>query len=229
MPDRAADGGEGRLVFALTDGDADANASSALPLTVILEYAQVGSASDWAARWHALGAASDTDFPARLAGVASSFVDAGSLAQIRTADQLTGGALVLHEFHLESGALVATRVRNTPDWNVVPESDIRAFATYESDAIASGTDVLPTAWLARSSTLGDTAPPYVSALANRDALIRGTCAGCHAQTDDGFQIDPRATGDAKLSRFLVDPTKPLDEIGRRTEWMKLTLSGSASR
>ena len=56
-----------------------------------------------------------------------------------------------------------------------------------------------------------------------DAFVRGTCGGCHQESASGFQIDPRAKGDAKLSRFLVDPSKPRDEVGRRVEWMQLML------
>lgn len=222
-PDRAADGGEGRLVFALTDGAADSTDSRPLPFTVIVEYAQVGAARDWASRWHALGAATPGTFPARLAALTATFVDSGSLAQIRTADAVTG-SLLLHEFHLVSGALVASTVRNTPDWAAVSESDIRAFCANDAAALQNGTHVLPSAWLARSSALDVPTPPYVATIANRDDLLHGTCGGCHGDAARGFQIDPLASGDAKLSRFLVDSSKSLDEIGRRIEWMQVTLS-----
>lgn len=224
MPDRAGDGGEGRLVFALTEGPADSAASSPLPFTVIAEYAQQGSAGDWASRWHALGAASDDAFPALLAEVAGTFVEQGAIAQIRTADAVTG-SLVLHEFHVARGELVATNVRNTPSWGAVPEAEVRTFAAAQSSAIESGTYVLPSSWLASSSTLHAEQPPYLAGVAGHDALLRGTCGGCHqAAADSGFQIDPLAKGDQKLSRFLLDPSKELDEAARRTQWMQLTLS-----
>ena len=225
MPDRAAGGGEGRLIFALTDGPADAAGSSALPLTVIVEYAQSGAAGDWARRWHALGASTQDAFPGQLAAVAAIFVEPGSLAQIRTGDAVTG-PLLLHEFHLVSGALAAADVRNTPDWTAVSEPDMRAFCADNAAAIEDGTHVLPKSWLARSSALHVVPPPYVSTIATHDALVEGTCGGCHDETDGGFQIDPLASGDGKLSRFLVDPGKSLDEIGRRIEWMQVTLSQS---
>jgi hypothetical protein len=38
-----------------------------------------------------------------------------------------------------------------------------------------------------------------------------------------FPIDPLATGDRRLSRFLLDAAKDQDELGRRAEWMQLTL------
>ncbi|HTB74355.1 MAG TPA: hypothetical protein VK762_13985 [Polyangiaceae bacterium] len=223
MPDRAADGGEGRLVFALTGGPADAQGARTLPFTVIVEYAQVGSASDWANRWHALGAVTHDAFPGQLAKLTGAFAESGTLAQVRTGDAVTG-PLLLHEFHLVSGELVATDVRNTPDWSAVSESEVRAFCVDNASALANGTHVLPGPWLARSSALHATPPSYVATLPSGDALLQGTCGGCHDQTDLGFQIDPLATGDGKLSRFLVDPSKSLDEIGRRTEWMQLTLS-----
>ena len=222
MPDRAADGGEGRLVFALTDGPADAPDSPPLPFTLIVEYAQRGSAAEWASRWHALGSATDAAFPAALARVAGAFVETGALAQLRSADAVTG-PLVLHEFHLASGNLVATKVRNTPNWASVSEADLRAFANDQADAIDNGTHVLPAAWLASSSALHAEPPPYLATVTKHDALIHGTCGGCHQDAESGFQIDPLANGDRRLSRVLLDPSKDLDELGRRTEWMQLTL------
>jgi hypothetical protein len=223
MPDRAAEGGEGRLVFALTAGAADAPDAVTQPMAVGIEYAQEGAAKDWAQRWHALAADPDAAFPADLAAVASTFVDAGTLAQIRTDDALTG-PLALHEFHLTSGALVAATVRDTPDWSKVTQHDVETFCDANGDAIENGTHVLPAGWLAASSTLDAPEPAYLAGVSHHDALLHGTCGGCHGDGTGGFQIDPRAKGDAKLSRFLVDPTKDLDEIGRRTEWMQLTLS-----
>jgi hypothetical protein len=223
LPDRAADGGEGRLVFALTDGPADDPAVAALPFTVIVEYAQRGTASEWASRWHALGSASTEAFPEQLSGVAGVFVEPGTLAQIRSADAVTG-PLVLHEFHLEDGAIVATNVRNTPSWSAVSEGDVRAFVAANGDALANGTHVVPASWLASSSELHAVTPPYLANVQGHDALVKGTCGGCHDAADRGFQIDPLAKGEAKLSRFLLDPTKELDEMGRRTEWMQVTLS-----
>lgn len=223
MPDRSADGGEGRLIFALTDGAADSRGAPALPVTVALEYGQQGSAKDWASRWHALGALPDAAFPGALAALVGTFVDAGAIAQVRTGDAATG-PLVLHEFHLETGALVAARVRDTPDWNVVSEDDIRTFCSANGDAIENGTFVLPEPWLAASAPIDAQPPSYLTGIPHHDAFLGGTCAGCHSKADRGFQIDPLATGAARLSRFLVDPTADTDEIRRRVEWMQLTLA-----
>jgi hypothetical protein len=222
MPDRAADGGEGRLVFAITDGRGDDASSPSLPVTVIFEYAQQGSALEWTQRWHALGQTSDDAFPASLTALTQTFVASGTLAQIRTADALTG-PMVLHQFQMESGALLATNVRNSPDWTSVPASSMRAFADDNADAIESGTALFPSSWWTASSFPDQPPPAYVSDLTQHDALVQLTCGGCHALSENGFQIDPIAKGDSKLSRFLVDPTKGQDEMRRRTEWMQLTL------
>jgi hypothetical protein len=223
MPDRAAEGGEGRLVFALTDGASDEASAPALPFTLALEYAQQGPALPWANGWHALGGASEAAFPGALATVAGGFVETGALAQLRTGDALTG-PLVLHEFHLAGGALTAATVRNTPRWATVPEAELRAYAEGHAAAIEDGTHVLPEAWRAPSSLLHDVPPAYVASVTSHDALLRGTCGGCHAIAETGFQIDPRAHGEQKLSRFLVDHAKELDEAGRRTQWLQLTLA-----
>lgn len=223
MPDRVGEGGEGRLVFALTEGPADDEHSPPLPFTIIVEYAQAGPAVEWASRWHALGAASQDSFPGALAALAGRFVETGALAQLRTADAVTG-ALVLHEFHLSAGELVPANVRNTPSWASVSEGELRAFATEQSEAIENGMHVVPTSWLAPSSALQVAAPAYLASVPSHEALVRGTCGGCHGSTESGFQIDPLGRGDAKLSRFLLDPTRELDEAGRRTQWMQLQLA-----
>lgn len=222
LPDRAAEGGEGRLVFALTDGPAAEARSAPLPLTVILEYAQEGSALAWTQRWHALGDAPAEAFPERLAAVIDPFVAKGALAQLRTADAWTG-PMVLHQFEIEGRELVPANVRNTPDWSRVRSPDLRAFAEAHAPEIDDGTFVLPRDWWASSSASGEVPPSFVNDVPKHDALLRQTCAGCHAQTARGFQIDPLAGGRDRLSSFLSAPEKADDELRRRTAWMQLTL------
>jgi hypothetical protein len=222
LPDRAADGGEGRLVFAITDGPGDDASSPSLPVTVAFEYAQQGSALDWTQRWHALGQTSDAAFPSSLTALTQMFVAAGTLAQIRTADALTG-PMLLHQFQIESREIVATNVRNSPDWTRVQSSSMQEFADANADAIAAGTALFPASWWAARSSPDDPPPAYVSGLPQHDALVQLTCGGCHALSANGFQIDPTAKGEQKLSRFLVDTTKDRDEMRRRIEWMQLTL------
>lgn len=215
MPDRAAEGGEGRLVFALA-GDGPRN----LPLEIILEYAQHGPAIEWARLWHALGAATDEELPSRLTALVERLVGGGTIAQIRTADRLAE-PMVMHQFEIDDGAIVPARVRNTPEWRSVDEGALRAFVADHGAELAAGTFLLPREWWARSAR-ADVPPP---AWAER-ALVRQTCTGCHAQTAKGFQIDPEATGEARLSSFLRDPAGGRDELTRRTEWMQLTLHSS---
>jgi hypothetical protein len=222
MPDRAAEGGEGRLVFALTEGPAEDRASSPLPLSVILEYAQAGSAREWAERWHALGKA--PDFRSALIALTETFVGSGAVAQIRTADAWTG-PMVFHQFRVEDGAILPANVRNTPDWQAVTRDALRAYASANAEAIADGTAVLPATWWASYSAPARVPPAWVSDIPQGDALVRGTCSGCHAQSESGFHVDPRGPSDRRASRFLVDPTKERDELRRRVEWMQLVLSG----
>ncbi len=222
MPDRAAEGGEGRILFAITDGPGDDPSSPALPMTVAFEYAQQGSALQWEQRWHALGQTSDATFPASLVALTQLFVASGTIAQIRTADALTG-AMLLHQFQVDSGEIVATNVRNSPDWARVPSAPIELFADGNAGEIQAGTALFPQSWWAAAASPDAQPPAFVSGLPQHDALVQLTCGGCHALSESGFQIDPMAKGDAKLSRFLVDPTQDHDEIRRRVEWMQLTL------
>ncbi len=223
MPDRAADGGEARLVFALTDGPADDATSTTLPFSVIFEYAQDGSARSWAERWHALGATSDVDHPSRVADLTESFVAPGAIAQIRSADALTG-AMLFHQFDMVGGELVGSNVRNTPDWGRVTASSIRAFAEAQSTALDDGTAVMPKAWWASSSSLTRETPSYLAEVPRHEAILQATCAGCHSQSATGFHVVPEESPSERLSRFLVDPSKPTDELRRRVEWMQLVLS-----
>lgn len=223
MPDRAGDGGEGRLVFALTSGPADDPRSATLPFSVIVEYAQAGSARSWAERWHELGSVPDAAFPARLTELTDTFVTAGALAQIRSADALTG-PMLFHQFRIEDRELRMTNVRNTPDWSRVSFESLRAFGEEQATALDDGTAVMPKEWWAGSSSLSAPPPTYLAELPRRDAIVEGTCAGCHARSATGFHVDPAARGDGRLSSFLAAPTSSNDELRRRALWMQLTLS-----
>ena len=89
--------------------------------------------------------------------------------------------------------------------------------------IDDGTFVLPRDWWASSSAAAEAAPAFVRDVPRHEALLRQTCAGCHAQTERGFQIDPLAVGTKRLSRFLSAPDEEDDELRRRAAWMQLTL------
>ncbi|AKU96881.1 putative lipoprotein [Labilithrix luteola] len=223
MPDRAAEGGEGRLVYALTDGPADEPTSQPLPVSVIFEYAQEGTALEWSRRWHSLGSVSSSDLPRALVDLTDRFVASGSLAQVRTADAWNG-PMVIHQFAREAGALRATRVRNTPIWSRVTPSDLRAFVDEHEAAVADGTMLMPRGWWAPSSSPNDEVPAFLAEIPSHELLVRQTCGGCHARSETGFHVDPRGHGTSKLSTFLADPSKETDELRRRTTWMQLTLS-----
>jgi hypothetical protein len=202
------------LVFALTVGPADDATSSLLPFAVIYEYAQEGSALDWAKRWHALGEATPEDFGAQLVALTDTFVGRGTLAQIRTADAFTG-PMRLHQFEVASGTIVKASVRNSPDWSHVGEPDLRAFIDAIQTAIGAGTAVMPRAWWARSSAPLDVPPAFVP-----DEVKRQSCGGCHAQSTWAFHINPQSKGSEKLSRFMIE-----DELPRRERAIQLLLSG----
>lgn len=203
MPDRAADGGEARLVFTLTDGPADDAASRPLPLAIIFEYAQNGDAKTWSERWHALGKADQS----ALVALTETFVGAGTIAQVRTADAVTGEAMLLHEM---DRTFTFKNVRNTPIWNAVSREALETWSEENAEAIDEGTAVMPRAWWAPSASSADVAPSFVS-----DTIVKTTCNGCHAQSATGFHVAP----DGKLSPFLADA-----ELRRRAAWMQLTLT-----
>jgi hypothetical protein len=224
MPDRAGAGGEGRLVFAVTDGPGDDVGAAALPITVIYEYAQHGPATEWAKRWHALGGVNDAAYAAALTTVTDVFVANGALAQVRTADAWTG-PMRLHQFEVIDGSLKLTPVRNSPDWAHLATTEVSHYVSRNASAIDDGTYLLPKDWWAMSSSLGNVVPKD-RPIPRADLLSKGTCGGCHAQTPAGFQIDPLAQGRARISTFLrTESHDANDELSRRTAWTQLTLAG----
>lgn len=227
QPDRAAPGGEGRLVFALTQGPADDPASPALPLAVIFEWAQRGTSREWVSRWHTLATAED--LPTALTIVTSQFVTADTLAQVRTADAFTG-PLRMEELHYDASAhsLVPAKLRNTIDWARIPEADVRAFVAESQPALEHGTIVFPEAWWSTSSSVDDAPPSWAATLPRGDAFVNATCTGCHARSPSGFHVDPKGRARTKLSPFLRDEALSNahdDELARRTVFVQLTLSG----
>lgn len=190
MPDRAADGGEGRLVFADTSA----------PFMVIVEYAQVGTAKDWATRWHAVKSGADA------AALAKEF---GPIAQIRTADARSG-AMEFRQYSVIDGKVVPAALRNEPDPTRITAADVATYASTNADALAAGTAVMPRDWWATSATLGDSSWPK--------PVEDETCTGCHAKSASGFQLDPK---DGHESAFMPN------EIQRRVAFMQLTLSDGA--
>jgi hypothetical protein len=196
MPDRAADGGEGRLVFGHVRE----------PRTIIVEYAQPGAAKTWAAKWQALDG--------RASSLASLVAEFGPIAQIRTADG-TSGSVVLRQYAVSGESIVEAALRNEPDYARVTSAELAAYASSESAALADGTALMPREWWANAAVVAPAPASVPSAIANE------SCTGCHAKTERGFQIDPQ-TG--RATTFLSDPSAPSDELRRRTTWMQLTLA-----
>lgn len=196
MPDRAAEGGEGRLVF----GHVRA------ARTIIVEYAQPGPAKAWAARWQALDGSR-----AALAALVGGF---GPIAQVRAADGASG-EVVLRQYEVTEGAIVEGLLRNEPDYARVSAAELEAYATSRSSALADGTALMPREWWASAAVVRP-APANVA-----PAVASQTCTGCHAKTERGFQIDP-STG--RPSTFLASPSAPSDELRRRATWMQMTLA-----
>lgn len=186
MPDRAADGGEGRLVFA------DVSA----PFMLIVEYAQPGTAKEWATRWHAVKTGADA------AALAREF---GPIAQIRTADA-RGGAIVFRQYAVSDGKVVLATLRNEPDPTKATTSEVARYMTANADALSAGTAVMPRDWWASSATLGTSSWPK--------PVEDETCTGCHAKSSTGFQLDP---SDGHASEFMPN------ELQRRIDFMQLTL------
>ncbi|MEO7111071.1 MAG: hypothetical protein ABI183_11595 [Polyangiaceae bacterium] len=213
---------EGRLIFAATDGPGDDPASNALPLTVIVEFDLPGAPSNWAARWHALGAFDtfNAQYIDALTTLTSAFVSSENLGQIRINDGLEDPRGVLHEFHLANGSLVSTGLERTPTHTMDGTASLGDYLNANRDEILAGDYKLPQTFLAPEITLGSTwtLPGVDEQL--RKAFAAGTCDGCHGGEnpviDGAFHVSPFRQGTAKVSRFLFDPdNRDDDELTRR--------------
>lgn len=226
--------GEGRIIYALTDGPADDPASKALPMTIILEYFLPVSrpVKEWASMWHHLGthAAFDEGYASELEALTRAFTDRGttpgnpngsSLNQVRTNESALNWIWQLREFRLDRGRLAPHGARNTPGRALNNSPVLRDWITSNADAVRAGKHVMP------ESMLGGSADQFVFTWQadgidseTRRQFIAGTCNGCHSQVetpvDLAFHISPFKQGVAKLSRFMLDPQAPDDEARRRT-------------
>jgi hypothetical protein len=214
--------GEGRVLFAATDGPGDDPRSSPLSVTVIFEFRLPGDRVDWASRWHALGAhrATDAGYVRSLTEITERFVRAEELAQVRINDGATSSRAVMHEFHLASKRFVRTGLRRTPTRASDGSEELRAFVNANEDDILADRYELPDAMLTDRVELGGAwiLPGVDEPL--RRAFAANTCDGCHGRehptTDGGFHVSPHGKGEAKLSRFLFDPAhRQDDELTRR--------------
>jgi len=219
-PDALSEAGEGRLVFAVVDGEGDDAAAKPLEATVIFEYALPGGRREWAERFHTLSRYTSfgDDYQAALAAVTERFVGAPRLAQIRVNDGAFGPAPRLYELALAQGRLGPRPLRNTPRASLEGSLELAAWITEHESDVRSDRHVVPVAMRAPSVDRGHVVSVGV-AEDLRAAFARGTCNGCHgeaAPTLGGFHVAPRGRGAARLSTFVHDPAAPRkDDLGRR--------------
>lgn len=220
-------GGEGRLLFAATEGPGDDPASAALPMTVIFEFRLGGPPGEWAAGWHALGDAgeSNAQYMQNLLKLTENFTTAHQLAQIRVDDEATDPNGILLEFHLDESAPAQTRIapatlNRTPPHALDGSPSLEGFIETESQQIVADTYQLPSDMLADRVVLGQRWNLPGTGDSLRHDFASGTCDGCHGTEhpaiDGGFHVSPFRHGTDKLSRFLYDPNdRASDELTRR--------------
>ncbi|MGH7330824.1 MAG: hypothetical protein ACREJX_20940, partial [Polyangiaceae bacterium] len=157
--------GEARLVFGLTSGAADDPASSMMPMTLIFEFdlpTNMGSAEDWAKRWHALGSipSYDETFRSSLQQITDTFVKGrnpngqnGSwLGQARTNESVTNWVWQLREFTLgPDGQMHNHTVRNTPAQSLNSSPALAQFINDNAEAFAKNQILIPDNMLAGSA------------------------------------------------------------------------------
>jgi hypothetical protein len=239
-PDALSPAGEGRLVFAITDGPGDSPSSAPLDATVILEYALLANQSpaNWASTWHSLSAFAQTDGAYRqaLAQVTESFVrrtpsGATGLSQLRVNEAAFGPSRVFREFAIDDGggALVSRGLRNTPRSDLNDSPALRTFVEDHANEVRADLHVLP---LSMRAPAIDTSLRWALTGVDeptRKAFAEGTCNGCHASelpSLDGFHVSPHAKGPAKLSPFVNDPAHTSsDDLARREDFVQQLLCG----
>lgn len=222
--------GEGRLVFAATEGPADEPSSAALPVTVIAEFRLSGERSAWATRWHALGSYDtfSAEYIQSLTDVAEGFVRAENLAQLRVNDAFSGSIPVMHEFHLDEtngrARLAPAGLRRTPVHALDRSAALHDLVLADEAQILADTHEVPLAMLADRVELGGRweLPGVDEPL--RHAFAASTCDGCHGAEhpvlDGAFHISPLRQGRAKLSTFVFDPAhRETDDLTRRAAFL----------
>lgn len=219
--------GEGRLVYTLTDGPGDDAAAPALPLTVIFEYSlgNERSAKEWALAFHALGESAWSESHGRIdatAALAHSFVApeapgaVSHLSQIRVNDGRVGAGRMYELVLDEHGEVVTRGLRNTPRVELAGSEVLRSFASDNAEAIVSGVQRVPEAWLALSASI-EAVDWLPNSRIERD-FSRGTCTGCHGADGPGqlgFHLQEAPDGSVTFSEFLR-----AEELPRRVASMR---------
>jgi len=165
--------GEGRFVFAVTNGPGDVATSSAQSFTTIFEYHLPTSATvtpqTWAKRWHTLNqpvsgvlpAVNSTTYRALLQGITDPFSRRGAIAtapngnaisQVRTNEIAIASGVdtewQLREFHLAaSGFLTPATTAQTPDLSKNNTGPLHDLILDNKASINAGTFRIPATFL----------------------------------------------------------------------------------
>lgn len=244
--------GEGRLLFALTDGPGDKPESKPLPMSVIFEYfhPDTRSPKEWAEAWHALGSHGDFDpaYKTDLQKITDGFTKRGAraagpnggsaLSQIRTNESASNWIWQLREFGLGASGLSLRPLHNTPAAALDNSAALSNWVAANADAIRQKRYELPVAMRGGSAELVIQSSDGASSRrwgvpgvdqSVRDIFAQNTCNGCHSQehptVDTAFHVSPYKAGRAKLSPFLNDPSGAPDELAARTKPMQRALCG----
>ena len=205
--------GEGRLLFAMTDGPADDPASQPMMGSIILEYAlpvQHGeTAQSWAERWHALGRHADFGdaYKAELEALTQEFVKRGSwpgepgdsaIRQLRTNEREFEWQWDQREYKLGPAGFVASPTDNTPDATVSASAGLTDWVRANRDVVLRGAHRLPANFTGGQSQPLVPVRPVGLEENLRHAFAKETCAGCHQLEvpiiDLNFQVSPFRKG-----------------------------------
>jgi len=236
----ACSGAPGELRYVYTA--VDSLSSRALPMTVIVEipYPRTLPATEWARAWHELSdPTARATSEARLEALSRAVrKDADPLAaRVRSNELALAGedpSWELREFRVEADAggrrLAQTPLEHTPRVDVDP-SLVDAHVTLNAAAIRGGAFPLPPALRAGAARVPVANFSWASSNLNeplRAAFSRETCNGCHGGDTrtlpfQHISAEDSSTRAARLSRFLVDPGAPSDELRRRSQVLEMLL------
>lgn len=220
--------GEGRLVFAVTDGPADDSLSENLATTIVVEFGLSNSLSplEWARAWHALSGFSDfgNDYKQQLEGITNAFMlnsySGDNFLQLRINDRTFSDTNMFIEFGWNDSRtrLKSRGLSNTPHYQDLEELGV--WVKTNQDEVLQDDYLLPSELLAGIVQLGDEIPQIDTVDAETNEALRlGSCQGCHAErlsSNEGFHVSPFEVNLEKLSRFMHDPENTkADDLSRR--------------
>ena len=224
--------GEGRLVFALSDGAGDDPSAAPMQMTMSFDFRLAGSRAEWGAAWHALGshASFDDAYATALEGVTNGFITQSAFSEALTNESALFWIWQERQFELGAdGGMHVAGTRNTPPDQLNGSQVIADYIEKNSPAILAGKYVVP------ANLLGGAADvalvrwdfPGVTEQA-RQAFSTGTCSGCHTQEQanlgDAFHISPFHDGVDGLSRYLYDPAdRATDQLTVREASLRAAL------